>query len=97
MEERYHLEGDQRQTDEFMKPIILNKEGLIKGTWYRYARIALCREVYTLAVSYHGVKSRVDRYRTYKSFILNCHFYSFDRDKNRSKWYIWAIPTYRVY
>ena len=32
MEERYNLEGNQRQTDEFMKPIILNKEGLIKGT-----------------------------------------------------------------
>ena len=31
MEERYNLEGSQRQTDEFMKPIILNKEGLITG------------------------------------------------------------------
>lgn len=32
MEERYNLTGDQRQTDEFMKPIILNKEGLVKGS-----------------------------------------------------------------
>lgn len=32
MEERYNLEGSERQTDEFMKPIILNTEGLIKGS-----------------------------------------------------------------
>ncbi len=31
MEELYAKEGSERQTDEFMKPIILNKEGLIRG------------------------------------------------------------------
>ena len=31
MEERYNMANDERQTDEFMKPIILNKEGLVKG------------------------------------------------------------------
>lgn len=31
MDERYNLEGSERQTDEFMKPIILNTEGLIRG------------------------------------------------------------------
>lgn len=30
MEERYNLEGSERQTDEFMKPFIVNSEGLIK-------------------------------------------------------------------
>ena len=32
MNELYAKEGSERQTDEFMKPIILNKEGLIRGT-----------------------------------------------------------------
>ena len=32
MEERYNREGSERQTDEFMKPIIVNTEGLIKGS-----------------------------------------------------------------
>jgi hypothetical protein len=31
MEERYNLEGSERQADEFMKPIIVNSEGLIRG------------------------------------------------------------------
>ena len=33
METRYQKEGSDRQTDEFMKPIILEKDGLIKGTY----------------------------------------------------------------
>ena len=32
MEERYQREGQERQTDEFMRPFILNTEGLIRGT-----------------------------------------------------------------
>ena len=28
--DRYNATGDQRQTDEFLKPIIINEEGLIK-------------------------------------------------------------------
>ena len=31
MEGRYNAEGSDRQTDEFMKPVILNKDGLIQG------------------------------------------------------------------
>ena len=38
MEERYQREGQERQTDEFMKPFILNTEGLIRsrriGGWW---------------------------------------------------------------
>lgn len=30
MTDRYNAEGDSRQTDEFMKPIILNSDGLLK-------------------------------------------------------------------
>ena len=31
MEGRYAKEGSERETDEFMKPIIVDKEGLIRG------------------------------------------------------------------
>ena len=31
MQKRYEMEGSDRQTDEFMKPIIVNKDGLIRG------------------------------------------------------------------
>ena len=31
MQERYNAEGDAKQTDEFMKPVILEREGLVKG------------------------------------------------------------------
>ena len=31
MQGRYDADESSRQTDEFMKPIILNSEGLIKG------------------------------------------------------------------
>ena len=31
MEERYNADGDAKQTDEFMKPVILDAEGQIKG------------------------------------------------------------------
>ena len=31
MQGRYDADDNARQTDEFMKPIILNSEGLIKG------------------------------------------------------------------
>jgi len=31
MEERYQREGQERQTDEFMKPFIMNTEGIIRG------------------------------------------------------------------
>lgn len=33
MEERYNLEGKDRQTDEFMKPLIIDDNGLIKGRY----------------------------------------------------------------
>lgn len=31
MEERYNMSGSDRQTDEFMKPIIIEESGAIKG------------------------------------------------------------------
>lgn len=31
MEERYQASRDAMQTDEFMKPLIINEEGLVKG------------------------------------------------------------------
>ena len=31
MEERYNMSGDQRQTDEFMKPLIVEEAGTIRG------------------------------------------------------------------
>ena len=31
MEQRYAAEGNARQTDEFMKPIIMDKEGCVRG------------------------------------------------------------------
>ena len=39
MEERYQREGQERQTDEFMKPFILNTEGLIRGIWEGGGRV----------------------------------------------------------
>ena len=32
MEERYNLEGSARQTDEFMKPLIIDDSGVIGGS-----------------------------------------------------------------
>ena len=32
MEERYNLEGSARQTDEFMKPLIIDDSGVIRGS-----------------------------------------------------------------
>ena len=31
LERRYKAEGSDKQTDEFMKPVIIDKEGLIQG------------------------------------------------------------------
>lgn len=31
MQERYNAEGNAKQTDEFMKPVILEREGLVRG------------------------------------------------------------------
>ena len=48
MEERYNLEGSERQTDEFMKPFILNSEGLIKGKNMQNNtyRLLKCKDIY---------------------------------------------------
>lgn len=36
MQKRYDTEGDERQTDEFLKPIIASEEGRIKGRVKNY-------------------------------------------------------------
>ncbi len=51
MEGRYAKEGSERQTDEFMKPIILNKEGLVKGSKINYYKNTVNSRYNELALS----------------------------------------------